>query len=980
MTRIRKIARFLPISMALLVVLTIAASASALQDLSPVLFLSGDEANGLAAFDQFDPAIAQGGNGYLVVWTDARTDGGRQSGSYYSGNGSEIYAARLGSNGSLLDTTPIIVNQSPADQIRPNVAWNGQNWLVVWLSQEPTQSYFGNRVMAARVSPGGAVLDAPIAISPFGVDVVEFAVSSDGNQWAVVWEGGSGGTADLRGTRLSSQGAVLDPGGRAILPEEYYLRSDLDMAFAGDEYLLTWQGINVVQGKRLRPDLTAIDSNMITISSGDYSLADSWVTSNGTDFFVVWEAWQSTTYFDGILGARINHAGQVLDPNGITIWSSYGGYISREPRVAWDGSNWFVSFMLNGITVLRVNPQGVVIDPNNIPADFNNASNKWSPDSTPAFGGGIQLAWFDTRSGGFFPKDIYTARVAANRAFGAEAGISNGLPSQIAPNVAANGSGYLLAFRDDVTGNRFVKAQRVDGNGSPVWAEPVVVAASPSVQEIDVAWNGSLYLLVWNDSAANKIFGRRVRDDGSFVDPAPFLIMGGAEPEVSAIGDLFLVVGTHATGNPQFRNTFAARVQGSTGAVLDSPKQLSGIFAVNPDLAAFRDRWIATWEQHPSHDNPATQIVANFINTDGTTGSEFVVRSDYYSVRFHYNPTVATDGTTALIAWEDPRAGNSNWNLFGRRLQSNGTLLDSNTGLALVTAPKNQRRASAAWDGTYFVLVYEDERNNTLFYDPSTDVFATRVDVNGAVIDPGGFAVFEGLMPSVFPDTAGNNGQALLSASVYRNNAPYLAYRVGMRVLNSGPGWPTATPPTPQPATPTNPPPATSTAPSKSTPVYTPTRTPSPSPTASIPTATLTFTPSPTASIPTATLPFTPSPTAPPSGGSLHSGDLDGSSAAVGSRQWRATVRITVHDASGNPVSGVSVSAQWSGSYSGPASCTTDSAGTCSVITGNIQIKAQSSVTLRVNNLAKQGYSYNAAANTDPDGDSNGTQITVNKP
>jgi hypothetical protein len=125
----------------------------------------------------------------------------------------------------------------------------------------------------------------------------------------------------------------------------------------------------------------------------------------------------------------------------------------------------------------------------------------------------------------------------------------------------------------------------------------------------------------------------------------------------------------------------------------------------------------------------------------------------------------------------------------------------------------------------------------------------------------------------------------------------------------------------------------------------------------------------------------TPAPTStpPPSGGSLHSADLDGSNAASGSRNWKATVTITVHNANNVPVSGVLATGKWSNGYTGTSSCTTGSTGSCSVSTGNIK-NIKTSVTFTTSNLSKSGYTYNAAANHDPDGDSNGTQITVTKP
>ena len=844
---------------------------------------------------------------HLILWTDARTDAGRKSGSYYSGNGSEVYAARLDASGALLDAVPIPVAQGVAEQLNPAAAWNGQNWLVVWLSQEPTDFYYANRVMAARLSPQGTLLDAPIPLSEYGVEVGNFTVSSDGNQWVVVWEGSSADATELLGTRIAPDSTVLDPGGIQVLPGTYYNRSNLSMAFAGNEYLLTWQGINVVRGMRLNPDLSVIDAAPFNISPSGYSLFDSRVAANGTDFFVVWEAWISSNLFDGIQGARVSQAGQVLDPTGIAIWSDYGGYIGRSPRAAWGGSSWFVSFLLNGITVLRISPDGMVIDRNSMGADPANTSNKGSPESAPVAGGGIQLAWVDTRAAGEYPKDIDTARVSANRSFGQDVQVSNGLPSQIGPAVAANGSGYLIAFHDEVSGSSFVKAQLVDASGVSLWSEPVTLATSTSIQKVAAAWNGSLYLVAWSDRGSNQILGRRLLNDGTFVDRSPFVIMNGADPEVSVIGDLFLVIGANAPDNPQVRSLYAVRVQGSSGAVLDQPIQVGASFVRESDLAAFNNRWIAVWERHPTHDDPSARIIGNFINTDGTIGSEFVIGSAA-NVLYHYKPTVATDGTTALIAWQDPRVSNTDWNLYGRRVQADGTLLDTSDGIALVTAPNNQGQAAAAWDGIQFVLVYEDQRNNTLFFDPSTDIYATRVQASGSVSDPDGFEVFNDPMPSIFPDADGGNGQALLAASFYQNTAPFLAYRVGLRLLGES-----TVPPSPTPT-------------SQPTGTAAPTATPLPSP--------------------------TPSPVPP----GCTSNCLRSTNLTLVSRGNGVAGQVTVTDENSGPVSGASVSITWS---LPDGTAQTQSAATNHSGVASFSIKGGTGTyTLTITNIAKSGFTF----------------------
>jgi hypothetical protein len=109
-----------------------------------------------------------------------------------------------------------------------------------------------------------------------------------------------------------------------------------------------------------------------------------------------------------------------------------------------------------------------------------------------------------------------------------------------------------------------------------------------------------------------------------------------------------------------------------------------------------------------------------------------------------------------------------------------------------------------------------------------------------------------------------------------------------------------------------------------------------------------------------------------------HVGDLDGSATNT-KNTWQATVTITVHNFTHTVVSGATVSGTWTGGYSGSASCTTNTAGQCSLTTGSMS-RNRSSVTFTVGNVTHGTLTYTAASNHDPDGDSNGTSITVLKP
>jgi hypothetical protein len=111
----------------------------------------------------------------------------------------------------------------------------------------------------------------------------------------------------------------------------------------------------------------------------------------------------------------------------------------------------------------------------------------------------------------------------------------------------------------------------------------------------------------------------------------------------------------------------------------------------------------------------------------------------------------------------------------------------------------------------------------------------------------------------------------------------------------------------------------------------------------------------------------------------LHVADLDGASAAQNKNKWEASVSIVVVDGEQVPLADAVVSATWSQGQLGPATCTSDANGVCSLSSGHVDSEV-GSVALTVDAVDHDTHSYDAGANGDPDGDSDGTQITINQP
>jgi len=99
------------------------------------------------------PSVVSDGKGFLVVWEDFR-----------NGKDWDVYAARVSSDGKVLDPEGVLVAGGKHNQCRPVVAFAGGNYLVAWQAFRgdgvPGDPGTGYILFGARVSPEGKVLDA----------------------------------------------------------------------------------------------------------------------------------------------------------------------------------------------------------------------------------------------------------------------------------------------------------------------------------------------------------------------------------------------------------------------------------------------------------------------------------------------------------------------------------------------------------------------------------------------------------------------------------------------------------------------------------------------------------------------------------------------------------------------------------------------------------------------------------------------------
>jgi PASTA domain len=276
------------------------------------------------------PSVAFGGQNHLLAWSDGY-----------------VYANRVSRGGAVLDEAPLRLT-SLFGNARPALAVDGTNHFVVWNGQ--------GGVRYSRVSPDGNVLDPDgKLIGPGAAPAVAF----DGTNFFVVWEGGCAG---ICGARVSPSGIVLDSAGIPIAPGIGFARNAA-VAFDGTNYLVVWStpdpGGNNLRYTRISPDGKILDRGFLGRPIGGGLLPT--VTFAGGNYLVVWLRPIANVY--EVYGARVSPSGTLLDPAGIRIAStSFQG----APMVAFGGTNSLVVWGDGAVKGVRVSSAGRVLDANPI--------------------------------------------------------------------------------------------------------------------------------------------------------------------------------------------------------------------------------------------------------------------------------------------------------------------------------------------------------------------------------------------------------------------------------------------------------------------------------------------------------------------------------------------------------------------------------------------------------------------------------------
>jgi hypothetical protein len=347
--------------------------------------------------------------------------------------------------------------------------------------------------------------------------------------------------------------------------------------------------------------------------------------------------------------------------------------------------------------------------------------------------GGVIIAWQDWRNWNY---DVYAQRMAPGgdplwTIDGVAVGVVLG--DQVLPWIASDGAGgALIVWADaDLSG---VIAQRLSPGGNPSWPQNGVLvcsgAGTPETFPRCVPDGKGGAIITWQDirdGEYHDVYAQRVDASGSVRWTTNGVNVSAAElsamhPQLVSDGAGGAIVtwlgsGIHAQrvdslGNKQWGDQGVTIRPGTEGGG-DTPRIVS-------DGAGGA---VISWMSSPNgHDGIFAQRVSpagSLLWTENGVG--LCVGSQIVS-----KPAIASDGAGgAIVTWQDSRRYWPEWDVYARRVDSDGTVLWTDEGVAICTVDGPQVDLQIAPDGAGgAIITWEDQR-------AGSDIYSQRVNANG---------------------------------------------------------------------------------------------------------------------------------------------------------------------------------------------------------------------------------------------------------
>lgn len=633
---------------------------------------------------QRTPDVASDGQRWLAVWADAR-----------HGN-LDVYGTILSETGEPLHPAGIPLGATYGSDSNPQVAWTGEHYLVVWVSE------LG--IFNARVDREGRVLGSDLTLgSPHSAIADGSWMAWNGESALIVWSWRRSGTAD------EFLIALLDEEGRmkgsTALVTNRVPASGISVAVDGSGFLLAWEGqteagialmtvaisdvgvvgpvhqIALLPARKIRsfPALAVSGSSRLLLWS-DVSLRGVTLGRGGeplTESFTILEGsapdgvWASSDLIPTEEGWIASISGGRLDER--SSWYTAAIFDSYLLRLGADGRA-LATVRLGGTPALRTDP---TIAANSADRVFT----AWEADGRIA--GAVHAS-------------------PGLQAVSPERLIALGVTQQANPSIVTHGEGRYLAAWEENGWNVAV----LDADGRIVhppirlWGKPLLAST------------GELALAIWTELdpvtlKPARIVGIRL-GPYQLLDPYGFVIAEGyAATSLATDGTNFVVVMREELAHPSgygagYRlRSAVVRADGSVGI---SVPVAPAVYQWQADsaLAWTGEHYLAVWNErnlciagHCTSDLRAIRIDRNGFPT--TAEARFVTQT--LSRENEIPRSLACNGTECAITWS---VG------FGdrvSRLSETGERLDRAVTEPGIALPQFLTGASSViWDGERWVV------------------------------------------------------------------------------------------------------------------------------------------------------------------------------------------------------------------------------------------------------------------------------------
>lgn len=364
--------------------------------------------------------------------------------------------------------------------------------------------------------------------------------------------------------------------------------------------------------------------------------------------------------------------------------------------------------------------------------------NQGAMEPVPDGAGGVILAWVDQRSHSG-NSDVYAQRLDAH-------GYPLWTPDGVAVFTGEFDSSELQAVTDDLGGaiivwlyddpflDEYLIAQRIDGDGNPLWGPGVVVHVAPTLGHDlrAIADGAGGAIMTWVDMRSGNydIYAQRLAQDGTvswMSDGVPICTATGGQYDpvltTDGTGGAIIAWEDHRTGDYRI---YAQRV-GQAGAVLWSTDGwvMSSMLANSYDPQIVADGAGGAVMVFAGDNNGDYDIFSQRVNSGGSiwwsSENEVCVATGDQT-----QPRLTTDGAGSIIAiWSDDR--NSDDDLYAARINLSWGDADwSLQGVPVCTANGLQNDYRLVADGSGgAVIAWSDYRDSDI------QVYAQRIDAYG---------------------------------------------------------------------------------------------------------------------------------------------------------------------------------------------------------------------------------------------------------